>query len=156
MSLSLATLPNPIDEVRRLRQENEALREEVREAREEATSCRREAATAARGVQELRSVLTPLYQGLQRIFGHIEDIGGTDSGATASPRVSAVWESWKAKLGGQTAEAIDVLALHGEMNAEQLRIHLRCARTHVYNVISKLNKAGIINKNGGKIRLKEL
>lgn len=108
------------------------------------------------GAKQLRTVLNPLYYALKHVYGEIDTMGIGASEHSESPKASAVWESWKQKLGGQTAEAIDVLALHGEMNAEQLRIHLRCARTHIYNIIAKLNKAGIINKNGGKISLKTL
>lgn len=75
---------------------------------------------------------------------------------TINPATNAVWDSWKQKLGGKAAEAIDVLVLHGEMNAEQLRIHLKCGKNYVYNVISSLHKASLINKNSGKISLKEL
>ena len=155
MSLSLAALPNPMDEVRRLRQENDTLREELREAREEASSCRREAATAARGAQELRTVLTPLYQGLQHIFGEIDAMGVGESPAS-SPQKSAVWESWKQKLGPMPAKAIDALLMHGALTQTQLRIHVGCAAGSISDLVYRLNKAGIINKNGGKISLKEL
>ena len=130
---------------------------QLNDAEEELRTERRKTATIEAGVRGLRQQLSPLYQALQSVFGDIDAMGIADGVSNASsPRTSAVWESWKEKLGGQTATAIDVLALHGEMNADQLRIHLRCARTHVYNVITKLNKAGIINKNGGKISLKDL
>jgi sugar-specific transcriptional regulator TrmB len=155
MGLSLLNLPpDPQAQLRSLQQELYNRNRQLEEAEEALRREKRKTAAIEAGVQQLRTVLSPLYQALQMVFGEIEAMG--ISGDSPTPRVSAVWESWKQKLGGQTAEAIDVLALHGEMNAEQLRIHLRCARTHVYNVISRLNKAGIINKNGGKISLKEL
>jgi transcription initiation factor IIE alpha subunit len=67
-----------------------------------------------------------------------------------------VWDSWKGKMSGSAAKAIDALLLHGEMTAEQLRIHLGCATRTCYNIIGELNKAKLINKNGGRISLKEL
>jgi hypothetical protein len=155
MSLSLATLPNPADEIRRLRQENETLREQVRGAQDEANGLRREVSTMTRGIQELRTVLTPLYQGLRHIFGEIDELG-VESTSTAHPQKNAVWDSWKQKLGGLPAKAIDALLVHGEMNRTQLRIHVGCATGSITDLVYKLNQAGIINKNGGKISLKEL
>lgn len=111
------------------------------------------------GAAELKLVLTPLYKGLRHIFGEFDAIGVQDVSSASSggdKKLSAAWESWKKKLGGKAAMAIDVLFLHGEMNATQLRIHLQCGNDYVYNVISQLHKAGIINKNGGKISLKGL
>jgi len=153
--LILHAMPTPQSQVESLQRELYKRNQQLNEAEEALRQERLKTAAIERGVTELRMVLTPLYQALSHVFGEIDGMGMGD-GATSTVKHSAVWESWKQKLGGQTAEAIDVLALHGEMNAEQLRIHLRCARTHVYNVISKLNKAGIITKNGGKIFLKEL
>ena len=73
-------------------------------------------------------------------------------------RSSAVWEDWKKKLGATAAsKIIDILLLHGQLDQTQIRIHLGTSRMQtVYDAVSKLNKAGIINKNGGKISLKEL
>ena len=49
-----------------------------------------------------------------------------------------------------------MLLLHGELNRTQLRLHLSCATRSITDVVYKLNQAGLINKNGGKISLKEL
>lgn len=107
-------------------------------------------------LSEIQMALKPLYDGLVHLFEQIDSVTGTGAISGASPKNQAAWNSWKEKLGGKVAEAIDVLLLHGEMNATQLRIHLHCATNYVFQVISKLNKAGLINKNGGKISLKEL
>lgn len=155
MGLSLLNpIQDPQAEIRRLQQEIFTRNRQLAEAEDALRVERQKNAGVEAGVHELRAVLNPLYQALQHIYGEMNAFG--EDQAPATVKHSAVWESWKAKLGGQTAEAIDVLMLHKEMNAEQLRVHLHCARTHVYNVISRLNKAGIINKNGGKISLKEL
>ena len=106
------------------------------------------------GLMELRAILSPLYQGIGKVLGEIR-VTGAASDAVA-PRTSAVWDSWKEKLSGSAAKAIDTLLLHGEMTAEQLRIHLGCATRTCYNIIGELNKAKLVNKNGGKISLKEL
>jgi hypothetical protein len=109
------------------------------------------------GAAHLRATLGPLYQALQMVFEHIDAMGVRDYAPPASAAKQAVWESWKQKLGGLTAKAIDVLSLHGPMNQTQLRIQLACASRSVTNIVAALNKAGLINKvDGGKIALKEL
>ena len=62
----------------------------------------------------------------------------------------------EAKLGGKQAEFIQALLEHGEMSAIQLKIATRSGQQTVYDTIHKLNKLGLINKNGGKFSLKEL
>ena len=111
-----------------------------------------------RGVAELRSVLAPLYQGLAHIFGEIEKMGvdGVSSASGMDPRKAAVWEDWKRKMPGIPARFIDALMLHGELTQTQLRLHAKCAQGSVAGVVSQLWKAGLINKNGGRISLKEL
>lgn len=152
MSLTLAGVPNPQSQIESLQRELYVRNRQLAETEAALRRERTKNASIEQGVQKLREVLGPLFNGLKLIYNEVDSMGFGDISAASSP----VWDSWKQKLGGQTAEAIDILSLHGEMNAEQLRIHLRCARTHVYNVISRLNKAGIINKNGGRISLKEL
>jgi DNA-binding transcriptional ArsR family regulator len=113
----------------------------------------------ARAVGKLRQQLSPLYRALQEVFGEMDEIGGEQPGdaTPAQPaRSSAVWESWKHRLGGGQAKAIDALLLHGEMNTTQLAIATGLHRTSIPKVISNLNKAGLINKNGGRFSLKQL
>lgn len=100
----------------------------------------------------------PLYRGLQEVFGELDVSGITDTEPGHSSANHAVWDQWKVKLGANSllAKAIDSLLLHKELNRTQLRIQLGCATGSVTNVIVALNKAGLINKNGGKISLKQL
>ena len=92
---------------------------------------------------------------MRLLFGEMDAIGVGES-QTSSPKASAVWESWKEKLGGKAGGAIDALLLHGEMNAQQLRIHLKCGNEYVYKVITKLASANLIDRRDKKIRLKDL
>lgn len=108
------------------------------------------------GVRELRHVLDPLYRALQQIYDEMDSMGVQELGASVNPRVSAAWENWKHKLGGNPARFIDALLLHGPMTQTQLRIAVGCAAGSVAGVVCALNKAGLINKAGGKISLKEL
>lgn len=134
------------------------LRVQLRDTREELAAERAKGGKVEQGAQALRKALTPFYGALQFIFGETEAMGLTDAPeAVQAPQKSAVWDDWKAKLGGAAAKIIDILHLHGELTQDQLRIHVGTSRIQtIYDAVSKLNKAGIINKNGGKISLKSL
>jgi hypothetical protein len=157
MSLVLNVPLNPHDVIaslqRALNEKNLRISELELELREERT----QNAAHKASVEALRNTLLPLYQALQRVYGHIDAMGISANGsAPSSGGESKVWDSWKQKLGGKTAAAIDVLILHGPMTQAQLRIQLGCATRTVTNVVGALNKAGLINKAGGRISLKEI
>lgn len=144
------------DEIESLRADNTRLRRELAIANGEIARAKSE---SARALGSLRKQLTPLYSALQAVFGELDAAGVEDSGGpvgSASPRVSAVWESWKSRLGGQTAKVIDALLLHGEMNTTQLAIAIGTRRQNVPNLIFKLNQVGLINKKDGRFSLKQL
>lgn len=152
-------LPPPRDRVAELTRENESLKAEIRELRNQLAREQERSGAVEEGAFRLRGALSPLYIALQQVFGDLDAMGieeGAGKQSAPATAKSAVWESWKQKLGGKVAQAIDVLALHGEMNAKQLRLHLQCGNDYIYNVISKLHTNGLINKNGGKISLKQL
>ena len=161
MSLSiLSPLPDPMKKLRDLEAENRHLREQLSDKEDELRRERLKTATMERGVGELRTVLTPLYQGLAHIFGEIEGTGVGEVAASPTtgldPRKAAVWEDWKRKMPGLPSKFIDALMLHGELTQGQLRLHAKCAAGSVAGVVSQLWKNGLINKNGGKISLKSL
>lgn len=131
-----------------------ALKVDLSQARAEMRRTQRDTAAA---LGALRKNLSPLYRALQAVFGEIEAVGYSDDAPVAqNSRVSAVWESWKSKLPGRTAQIIDALLLHGEMNSTQLAIAIGIHRNNVPPLIFKLNKAGLIDKNGTKYSLKQL
>lgn len=143
-------------EIEELRAENRELRDELRVARNETAQAKRD---GARAMGELRRQLGPLYKALQMVFGEL-DAAGVDEAPAASgsmnARTSAVWDNWKAKLPGRPAQIIDALMLHGEMNSTQLAIAIGIHRNNVPQLIFRLNKAGLIDKNGTKYSLKKL
>jgi hypothetical protein len=155
MSLSiLNALPDSQAQMRSLQEElanrNQQLRELEQQLREE----RKKTHALEVGVAQLRQVLEPLFRGLQMVFGEIDSMV---SQSQPQPRkTSAAWDSWKQKLGGQTAKAIDALLLHGSLTQTQLRIHIGCARGSVPGIVYQLNKAGLINKDGNQISLKDI
>lgn len=139
----------------------DALREENRELRALLSTARRDADAAkleaARALGSLQTVLSPLYRALQRVFGELDAAGVDDRDARPmDARVSAVWDAWKAKIGGQPAQLIDAFLLHGEMTAAQIAIAIRVNPKNVAQVVHKLNKAGLIQKNGNLYSLKRL
>lgn len=155
MGLSLlSSASDPRQQLESLQRELYNRNRELAEVQEALRQERAKNAATERGAQQLREILSPMFNGLKMVFGEMEGIG--ISSTVPDSRVTAVWNDWKQKLGGHTAKAIDVLLLHGSMNRTQLRLHLRCATGTVVNVVAALNKAGLINKNGDQVSLKEL
>ena len=111
-----------------------------------------------RALGALRRQLSPLYRALKDVFGELDAAGAMEevSSAAIPARTSAVWESWKSRLPGGPAKIIDALLLHQEMNTQQLAIATGVHRNSIPAMIYKLNKAGLLNKNGGRFSLKPL
>jgi uncharacterized protein (UPF0335 family) len=146
-------LHREVDIIDRLRQENAALSRQVEDLRAQAIQAGDDADRSLRSVRALRAQLQPLYRALQAIFGEIE-VAAPESLAPHSPGPkSAVWESWKTKLGGKKAEVIDVLLEHGEMTIPQLRVSTHSGQGTTYGVVKELIRLGLLNKNGGRYSL---
>lgn len=136
-----------------LRKMDDRIREleaEVSVAKAETAQAKREAASA---FVTLRKLLKPWHLTLKQIYGELDALGPDElPSASASPK----WESWKKKLPGRPAEMIDLLLLHGEMGRNQIMAAMHCGKDTVRVTVSRLNVAGLLNKNGGRISLKEL
>lgn len=138
------------------------LREQLRTSQEALAEERKKNAGVDVGMKELRKALTPLYGALKHMFGEMDAMGvgfepaAPDAATSMSPRVKAAWDNWKHKLGPLAGKHIDALMIHGAMTNVQLRIAVGCGTTSTTNAIYALNKAGLINKSGGKVSLKEL
>lgn len=134
-------------EVKRLRRELVIADTEIAKAKAEST----------RALNALRKQLSPLYRALQAVFGELDEAGIGDAPISSdeNPRTRAVWNNWKSRM-GSAAKIIDALLLHGEMNTQQLAIATGYHRTTIPAMIFKLNKAGLLNKNGGRFSLKQL
>lgn len=150
------------DEIRELRAEIDRLNRALLESGIKITRARED---AERAMGMLRKQLSPLYRALQAVFGELDAAGVSDShveaqasstGGLHDSRVVAIWNQWKSRLGGQCAKIIDVLMLQQDMNSTQLAIAIGTRRQNIPNLIFKLNKAGLINKNGGRFSLKAL
>lgn len=151
----------PIDdsreEIRDLAGQVRDLQAQLRDAKRELMQRERETSHA---LGALRKQLSPLYRALQAVFGEL-DAAGTDDSAPSvatngNPRTAAVWQAWKDRVGGQPAKLIDALLLHGEMTASQIAIAIQISPKNVAQVVHKLNKASLLQKNGNKFSLKQL
>lgn len=152
----IVNAPDP--EVEKLRGEVRHLKRELDDAQREAVRARED---ADRALGMLRRQLSPLYRALQAVFGELDAAGVAEDAAPSSPntsnapldsrldpRVAAIWESWKEKLGPGTAAAriISVLQLHPSMSAGQLKVAARMATQTVYEATSKLKSLSLIEK----------
>jgi len=155
-------------DLQRLEGEVRQLRRALKDAEVEAERARED---ANRALSMLRRQLNPLYRALQAVFGELDAAGVGDSplsdessppregGAPSQdPRVSTVWTAWKERfgVGSGPARVIDALLLHGDLNVAQLKVAGQMATQTVYDSVSKLNKLGLIDKNGGRYSLKKL
>lgn len=119
-------------------------------------------------VAQLRQTLEPLYRSLQALWGDIEVIdpqhpaSGPAQAPTSAPnpqeaRSSPAWESWKQRMPGAPAKLIEAMQLHKEVTVEQLVVLTQITRKQtIYDAIARMNKSGLINKNGGKFSLKQI
>lgn len=155
-SLAVVTPANPQARIDSLERDLYQRNREIADLREELRIERGKTAQMESGVKGVRDLLSPLYKALRLTFGEIDAMGLGEAQPVNAPKNAAAWEQWKQRLGGATARAIDALMLHGEMTQGQLRIILGCATRTAQNVVASLSQAKLIDKNNGKIRLKEL
>ncbi len=142
------------------------LERELRGARREANDASLDAVRAkedaSRALSMLRSQLSPLYRALQAVFGELDTAGirdavaGESSGPAVNDATAVIWDEWKRKLSPGCGRVIDALRIHKDMNSTQVCIAAHVSQGSISSIILKLNKAGLINKNGGRFSLKQL
>lgn len=142
------------------------LRHAERRADDAIRETKRAQEDAQRALSMLRTQLGPLYRAMQAVFGELDAAGVTEERQTVTggdekmhfntPKNTPVWNAWKERFPPAVGKVIDALLLHGEMNQGQLKIACRIGSSTVTDCVSKLNKAGLINKNGGRVSLKAL
>jgi hypothetical protein len=146
-----------------LNRENRRLKDKIEQLELDLKREQQKSRIALRAMETLRGPLEPIYRGLRMIFNEFDDAGvtGADSATSAAsqtggtPQSSAKWESWKARMPGKPAEFIELLLIHGEMTGAQLTAASHSSKQTTYQTISRMNKAGILSKNGGRFSLKE-
>jgi len=149
------------DEEMKLRVRIDELEAQMQILRADYKAIARENDHLVQAMANLKRVLAPLHGALGQVFGELKGVpDDCEQFEFTAPDMSLqrkkVWEAWKEKLGGLPARFIEALLVHGPMTRTQLRIAVGCATGSVGDTIYKLNRAGLINKNGDKVSLKEM
>lgn len=149
-------------ELQPLHDEIERLEGELRKMRQERDKARADGMAAISAVSALREQLSGLYRALRAIFGEIDLVAEPEMSVGRSEQpsqggaASAAWDAWKSRLGVPCGKIITALQLHRSMNQAQIAIATRIDRRNVPTYLSRINKAGLINKNGNEYSLKVL
>lgn len=155
MRLLEGVVADPSDtEADDLRAEVRQLRADLSQARADTKTAQRESAHA---LNALRKQLSPLYRALQVVFGELDAAGiESDDAPPANARTTTMWGVWKDKLGKGPAKVIDALLLHGAMTRKQIAVASGYSPQNISNIISDLNKASLITKDGDRVTLRTL
>lgn len=143
------------------RREVEKLEDQVRSLRHEVDDLHRQRDRLFRSIENLRTILGPVYRGLRVIFGEIElavgeepTLGGSANGAPSPSTGDPRWQNFKTSFPGVGAEIIDALLIHGEMKMTNLSKLLKRHYNTVQFHAAKLKGAGAITSAGGLLSLK--
>jgi len=154
----LTEQPEP-DASRDLRDKIDELESRLNDAREEARKWHEKYEQAYMALARLRRTLGGLYSALQGVFGDLAIVSNDGVGEPASvpqtvpvqdDRTKTVWDQWKMKLGKNCARIIDALLIHGSLTSTQISVVTGIHVSNVPKSIYQINKAGILNKEGGK------
>jgi FtsZ-binding cell division protein ZapB len=145
-----------------LQRQIDNLKQDLEDARAATQRARDQSAAANRALTNIRKQFEPWYRALRALFGELDaaGIGATsENGASNSPLDSSRYQPWKDKFPGQAATAIDILAKYeAGLTRKQLAGFLRVepGSGTMSQIIFKLNKAELIDKDGNIIRLRRL
>jgi hypothetical protein len=123
--------------------------DELATLREDVAELRKELDELQDSLDRDRQKLGAMLHALRAIFGGEAEAIPQPTG-TSNPR----WEALKRAFPGRCAELIDTLIAHGPLRTSQIAAIMRSDPRTVTQLIHKLNKAGGIEKNGGKFSLK--
>jgi hypothetical protein len=148
-----------------LRDQIEELQADLRKMRQERDKARAEGMAAVSAVNALRDQLSGLYKAMRAIFGEIELVPEAEPQANpslgrqepqAGSHAAAAWDAWKSRLGSPCAKIISALQVHRAMTQTQISIATQINKKNIPTYIFRINKAGLLNKNGNEYSLKEL
>lgn len=109
------------------------------------------------GVREVRSLLAPLHRSLRLLFGEMDAMEIKESPPSQIPSAAtAAWDAWKQRLGVPCGKIISALQVHRSMTQTQIAIATGIRSSNIPTYIFRINRAGLINKNGRELSLKEL
>jgi hypothetical protein len=136
-------------ELERIKRISENLSNELRQCRDQFARMKMERDALMQATDGLRKLFAPLWGELQNVPVGVDVVGVPASNSNA--RI----ESAKRRMPGRPAEFIDLLLEHGPMNVTNFVTLAKCSKQTVYNVLSKLGQAGIVESSGGRYSLKE-
>lgn len=146
--------------IRDLRQRVNELEDELMEANQQAQQLERDNTLMRNAMHVLRQQLEPFRCVIAAIFGEMSVIPVSEAvpvpagNPSIDPRQRAIWDHWKKKIGGKSADAIEALLLHGEMTPQGVAVAIGIHPNNVAKVMYRLNQAGILRKNGRNYALK--
>lgn len=140
---------------------------EIETLKRELEDERRKGKSAASAIKAIQKHFKAEFMVLRAVFGEIEAIGlGDDDvpaqrsgGSLHTPLDSSRYAPWKEKFKGQTAAAIDILVMYeAGLTRKQLASFLKVAPGSgtLTDVIYKLNRAELIEKDGKVVRLRRI
>jgi hypothetical protein len=143
--------------LRKWRKEKQQLEDRVSDLEWQLDAEKHRAARLLAAINALRGYLTPQYRALRILFGEIEAVAGDEADGvtptasntqtnTTNPR----WQSFKDTFPGVPARIIDALLTHQEMSITQLSALLKAHYNTVADALSRLAKAGAVQRDGGK------
>lgn len=163
--LMLRNDPDAVEQLRREVRHQQLrinqLQAELSEMHGRSESDVREKDAALASLRAVQHQLLPFYHAMQHLFGDFAEAGiGTDPNAPAghNDRTVAIWDSWKDKLGRDSAcgRIIEALLHHEEMTVAQLRVACKIGQQTVYDATTRMAKLGLIDRGKGRYRLRKL
>jgi hypothetical protein len=143
------------DEVTRLKREIAGLEQELEDAKAEAKSAKQAAADSVQAIRALRKALDPFHTAIGMIYGEISRLDAGEVDIEVNGR-DVRWEHIKQKFPGKPAEIIELLLIHKNLSTGQLAAMAKADPRTITRAIFVLNKAQLLDKNGGKFSLKSL
>lgn len=127
--------------------------EEAARLREENSELRAQVAQLTSIIGAIRAAEEPEYRRLQALFGNLDKVSANGHHADRE-----VWEPWKQKLGKRPGMMIEALLQRGELTRTQLAtLTEQSPNSGGYaNNLSMLNRNGLLEKHGDKLRLRKI
>lgn len=152
------------------RDDANTLRQKLQRLQTEFSGVKLELAKCQHVIGGLKSQLSPLYHALRGVWGELDLVDLPDGGGGAptipsSSHASArgeshvnqrVWDEWKRKLGGKTADIIQSLIEHGRMTKVQMKVAAHAGTSTVDRSVAQMMSLRLLDKDGGYYSLKEL
>src|SRR5665213_1538537 len=121
--------------------------------REEIDSLRSQVAARDRVISSMRARFKPEFDSLQALFADLDSVSSNGHHVDRG-----VWEPWIQKLGGRAGKMVEALLVRGSLTRTQLATMTEQSPNSgsFSNNMSALNRNGLIEREGDKIKLKTI